>query len=321
MKELILITSHAPNNEKQELLRNLVNDTKGRGYDIMLSTHVFVPKDILDSVDFMVYEKENKLLTDLKHKKFSYFWSFDSTVKVNSTETFRYNHAFAMIKLLVNGLSYAKKIGYEKVHFFEYDTKISSFFEIQVNSKMLEEYNVIYYTPPGLPWPSAPISFSLNKISDSWFNISNESIMEFFDENTSKLSEEYEQRLINDSGNSLNKEHKILLENGIEVGLHCEIEKNSWMVPVYHQPSNKLVFFGWAKDFIEDIEITLLINENRIEKHKVEPRRWIAIDIDDINNVSTITIIVNGEITNSLDFSKIDIEYYKTKNQINYNKI
>ena len=64
------------------------------------------------------------------------------------------------------------------------------------DNNILDEYNTIYYVPPGLPWPSAPISLNLSKVSNSWFNISNDSIMEFFDESTSKLSEEYEQRLI-----------------------------------------------------------------------------------------------------------------------------
>jgi hypothetical protein len=318
MKELILITSHAPSNEKQDLLRNLVNDTKGMEYDIMISTHVFVPKDIVDSVDFIVYEKENKLLTDLKHKKIMNFWSTDGTLKVYTTETFKFNHAFAMIKLLVNGLSYAKQLGYEKVHFFEYDTKINSFDEIQKNSELLEEYNVIYYVPPGLPWPSAPISLNLNKVSDSWFNISNDSLMEFFDEHTSKLSEEYEQRMINNSGKSLNKEHIVLSENGINVGLHCEVEKNSWMVPVYHQPSDKLIFFGWSKDTTEIIEVILIINKNRIEKYEINPYSWLIREIDTFNNVETISIIINGEMFNNIDFSKIDKEYYKLKNQIIY---
>ena len=318
MKELILITSHAPSNEKQELLRNLVNDTKDKGYDVMVSTHVFVPKDIVDSVDFIIYEKENRLLTDLKHKKVMNFWSVDGTLKVNTTETFKFNHAFAMIKLLVNGLSYAKQLGYEKVHFFEYDTKINSFVEIETNSKLLDEYNTIYYVPPGLPWPSAPISLNLNKVSNSWFNISNDFIMEFFDESTSKLSEEYEQRLINDSGTSLNKEHKTLSENGIDVGLHCEVEKNSWMVPVYHQSSDKLIFFGWSKDTTEVIEVMLIVNKNRIEKYEINPHSWVIREIDVFDKVSTLTIIVNGETFNYIDFLTIDKEYYKSKNQITY---
>ena len=318
MKELILITSHAPSNEKQELLRNLVNDTKDKGYDVMVSTHVFVPKDIVDSVDFIIYEKENRLLTDLKHKKVMNFWSVDGTLKVNTTETFKFNHAFAMIKLLVNGLSYAKQLGYEKVHFFEYDTKINSFVEIETNSKLLDEYNTIYYVPPGLPWPSAPISLNLNKVSNSWFNISNDFIMEFFDESTSKLSEEYEQRLINDSGISLNKEHKTLSENGINVGLHCEVEKNSWMVPVYHQSSDKLIFFGWSKDTTEVIEVMLIVNKNRIEKYEINPHSWVIREIDVFDKVSTLTIIVNGETFNYIDFLTIDKEYYKSKNQITY---
>jgi len=318
MKELILITSHAPSNEKQELLRDLVNDTKDKGYDVMVSTHVFVPKDIVDSVDFIIYEKENRLLTDLKHKKVMNFWSVDGTLKVNTTETFKFNHAFAMIKLLVNGLSYAKQLGYEKVHFFEYDTKINSFVEVENNSKLLDEYNTIYYVPPGLPWPSAPISLNLNKVSNSWFNISNDSIMEFFDEPTSKLSEEYEQRLINDSGNSLNKEHKTLSENGIDVGLHCEIEKDSWMVPVYHQVSDKLIFFGWSKDTTEVIEVVLIVNKNKIEQYEINRNSWVIREIGVFDNISTLTIIVNGKIFNQIDFSKIDREYYKIKNQITY---
>lgn len=318
MKELILITSHAPSNEKQRLLRELVNNTKDRGYDVMISTHVFIPKDIVDSVDFIIYEKENRLLTDLKHKKVMNFWSVDGTLKVNTTETFKFNHAFAMIKLLVNGLSYAKKLGYEKVHFFEYDTKINFFIEIENNSKLLDEYNIIYYVPPGLPWPSAPISLKLNEVSNSWFDISNDSIMEFFDEPTSKLSEEYEQRLINDSGNSLNKEQKTLSENGIDVGLHCEVEKNSWMVPVYHQESDKLIFFGWSKDTTEVIEVMLIINKNIIKKYEINPQSWVIREIDFFDKVLTLSIMVNGETFNYIDFSKIDKEYYKNKNQILY---
>jgi hypothetical protein len=316
MKELILITSYAPSNEKQELLRKLINNIKDTEYDIMVSTHTFIPKDIVDSVDYIIYEKENRLLTDLKHKKTMNFWSTDGNLSVNTTETFKYNHAFAMIKLLVNGLSYAKKMGYEKVHFFEYDTEITSFTEIKNNSELLEQYNVIYYLPPGLPYPNAPISLNLNKISESWFNISIEVIMEFFDGDTSKLSEEYEQILINDSGSSLNKEHKLLSENGLNVGLYCEVEKNSWMVPVYHQPSDKLMFFGWGGNTTEKIEIILIINKNRVERYEVIPYSWIAKEIDIYDNVKTLSIIVDGKVFNDIDFSTIDNDYFKLKNQL-----
>jgi hypothetical protein len=142
--------------------------------------------------------------------------------------------------------------------------------------------------------------------------------MEFFDESTSKLSEEYEQRLINDSGNSLNKEHKTLSENGIDVGLHCEIEKDSWMVPVYHQVSDKLIFFGWSKDTTEVIEVMLIVNKNRIEKYEINPHSWVIREIDVFDSVESISIIIDGEIFNNVDFSKIDKEYYKLKNQIIY---
>jgi len=142
--------------------------------------------------------------------------------------------------------------------------------------------------------------------------------MEFFNESTSKLSEEYEQRLINDSGTSLNKEHKTLSENGIDVGLHCEVEINSWMVPVYHQASDKLIFFGWSKDTTEVIEVMLIVNKNRIENYEINPHSWVIREIDVFDSVESISIIIDGEIFNNVDFSKIDKEYYKLKNQIIY---
>ena len=40
--------------------------------------------------------------------------------------------------------------------------------------------------------------------------------------------------------------------------------------------------------------------------------------IDVFDSVESISIIIDGEIFNNVDFSKIDKEYYKLKNQITY---
>ena len=55
----------------------------------------------------------------------------------------------------------------------------------------------------------------------------------------------------------------ILSDNNIIVGLHCEVEKNSWMVPVYHQPSDKLIFFVCHKhNMIEKSKMSTPIEFN-----------------------------------------------------------
>jgi hypothetical protein len=90
------------------------------------------------------------------------------------------------------------------------------------------------------------------------------------------------------------------------------------MVPVYHQPSNKLMFFGWSKDTTEVIEVILIINKNRINKHNINPYSWVIREIDTFDSIETISIIINGEMFNNIDFSKIDKEYYKLKNQITH---
>ena len=58
MKELILITSHTPDNNREHLLRNLVKCVKNTEYDIMVVSHTPIPKDIMEDVDYFFFENQ-----------------------------------------------------------------------------------------------------------------------------------------------------------------------------------------------------------------------------------------------------------------------
>lgn len=316
MKELILITSHASDIKKEQMLRDLVNDFNGKNYDIMISTHIFIPKDIFEKSNYVICDAENKILTDINQKSVMVFGDHDFIV--SSTETFRGNHGFAMIKLLLNGLSYAKNLGYDKVHFFEYDSKINSLVELEENSKLLDTYNIIYYTTSLFTLPSAPMSLSIKKISEEWFNLSNEKILEFFNGNTSKLSEEYEKILIDKSHPVLCKDKELLKQLDITVGLHDEIQLNRWMVPVYNEKSKQMFFFGWNIDSNKTVEVNILVNKKKIVSLEIHSGTWNFIDLGLFSEIQNLTFIINNKTVNYWDFDDIGREKFISRNHIKY---
>ena len=319
MKELILILCYAPDTKRQELLRTLVNDINNDEFDIMIVTHSFVPQDISDKVDYIVYEKENLLLTDIKSKYKVVFTNGDFTV--NTTECKKYNHGFTCLRLLLLGLKSAKNLDYVKVHLFEYDCEIKSDIEIKDNSKLLDIHPIIWYKWEHFPYPTAPVSYNLLKISDSWFNTPKEKLMDYFNDNrpTSKAAEQYHMMLINESDNVLTKDMKLLETIGVKLQLNSDITQYQWVVPVYDNNSKKMVLFSWGKDEVKNMEIKMIVNDSTIVNYTVKPGCWILRDIDDIDNIQSIMLLVNNTIRNFIDFTKIDKNLYINKNTINQN--
>jgi hypothetical protein len=317
-KDLILILNYSPDNKRQELLRNLVNNINNinnDGFDIMIATHSFVPQDISDKVDYVIYEKENLLLTDINSKYTMEFVNDDFSVK--TTECKKYNHGFAVFRLVLLGLRSAKNLDYVKVHLFEYDSEIKTDIEIKDNSNLLDVHPIIWYKWSHFPYPTSPISYNLLKISDSWFNITKEKLMSFFNGNMSNTCEQYHMMLINESDNVLIKDMKLFENIGVKMSLNSDIIDYQWVVPVYDDNSKKMVLFSWGKDEIKNMEIKLIVNDSIILNYTVKPGCWILRDIGDIDSIQSIMILVNDTMRNFIDFTKIDKNIYINKNTIN----
>jgi hypothetical protein len=235
---------------------------------------------------------------------------------VTTTECKKYNHGFAVLRLILLGLKSAKSLNYIKVHLFEYDSEINSDVEIKENSKLLDEHPIIWYKWEHFQYPSSPLSYNLLKISDSWFNITKENLLGFFNGHMSNTCEQYHMKLINESENVLQKNMKLLTDIGVKIGINSDIVPYQWVVPVYYAKENKMLLFSWGKDEIEDMEIKLIVNNSKIYEYLVKPGYWTTKDIDYIDNISNITIIVNNILRNYIDFNKINKDYYISKNKV-----
>lgn len=315
MKNLILITAFCPDSKRQEILRKLVYNIEKDNFDILLVSHSLIPADILDKVNYFVFDKNNILDYDLD-KKFSFYFSNQEFV-VKTTEPKKYNHFVACIRLITTGLAYAKNLGYKIVHYFEYDSLITNFDELLENSQILENHSAVYYDLPILGYPNSPMSFHLDKISKKWFDVSLENFYEFLlRPNSTKIIEQYQWELLIDS-NSLYKKNKSDLETkGIEVGTYYDLELNNWIVPVYDSRTDKICIFSRVEDDKEEGSIVIVIvNEEKIFKLiRGKKFQWTIINLGKVDEINKIQIIVNDEVRRSYDFNTISIEDFKKTN-------
>jgi len=60
--EVMLVTAHTPDEHRMGMLRDLVNQLKSNNKKIVISSHSKIDEDIIDMVDYFVYDSNNQLL-------------------------------------------------------------------------------------------------------------------------------------------------------------------------------------------------------------------------------------------------------------------
>jgi autotransporter strand-loop-strand O-heptosyltransferase len=146
-KDAAVVMSHADTDEKEELLRLSILSLKRQGYPVIVSSHIPVSKRIHDIADYVVFDKENPIVFSdeyaslsntvpvhyIKYNEFALSYSFD------------FNHGYAALKLIKNGLSIASVNKYERVHFVNYDYVIKDPSVLENHSTKLEEFDIFAY--------------------------------------------------------------------------------------------------------------------------------------------------------------------------------
>ena len=142
MKELILIGAHCPDDERESLLNECVNSLQKcrNEYDILICSHTEIPSYITKKVDYVFYDKNNDLITDLKYLNQPWFSPIEG-MTILSTYIGQNSTYLAVYRLVTAGLGFAKMFKYKKVHYIEYDTIMNDLSELYDNSKLLDEYD------------------------------------------------------------------------------------------------------------------------------------------------------------------------------------
>ena len=116
MKNIIIISSYADTDSKKSILFDYIKQLKKlSSFDIMLVSHISVPENILNCVNYFIYDSDNFLLPI---EKTPVTWIVYNNIKINILSC---RHGYAFIKSVHNGLTFAKSLGYDNFIFSDYD--------------------------------------------------------------------------------------------------------------------------------------------------------------------------------------------------------
>lgn len=319
MKDIIIITSYTPDFEREELLRNFINSIDTTNFDIMVVSHTRLPDDLYEKVNYFIFDKENKVLTDI-NSKYTMFWS-NNEFSLETTEARRFNHFIACYKLFFLGINAARDLKYEKAHVIEYDSLVNSMEHLEENSRLLDVHSLVYYQTDYSPsLISFPMAFNLKKIREEWFGLDEEKVLSTH----AKTIEDWELDLVLKEKTAFARSYKDLrlkdpsIDKPMVYSLYHSYGDNVWLCPVV-DINDDLIFFS-ENNFPTHLEIDILINQKERVGVSLHPGNWNLLNLGEFEKITYLSVIKNKTDIINYDFNIIDKQLYKEKNQLKGNK-
>ena len=318
-KDLLLITSHCSTPEKKHTLLNLLKSLQNfrNNYDILVTSHLPLDPWFFEYFDYFFFDRNNRVLTDQKYTQNAWFKPFDNYVIWSSYADYG-NTMVAIWDLIIPSLSIAKSHGYEKIHHIEYDTLFTNDEELNNNSKLLDEYDYVFYNSDNShELLGAFFSFKLKSIITEWEKIDHEYLMNLIEDSYPKAPEHLFFKMISKQKKYYRKEADNLTNQGIEINL-SRGSKIYWDVPFFDSETNSLKFISWNVNN-EDYSIKIIINNNTIfYVPNLSHQCWRILDLlDDFSKIKTMEVFRNDKLILNLNF---DNEKFKS-NFIHYNSV
>lgn len=116
--EIIIINSYLNTEFKINLAIECIKQVKKSGIELLVTSHYNIPQEIIDIVDYCVYDSKNNIITEAS----DIFWYKNGL----GNEFYKYSnlssHSYSALTSLKNGLFLAKSKGKKYFHHLEYDT-------------------------------------------------------------------------------------------------------------------------------------------------------------------------------------------------------
>jgi len=331
MKDVCLVAAYTPDQEREDMLRNLTRFLKSRGKDIVLISHTATPKDILEDVKYHFYDEENELL-DVRDNYPSFWWFHDTgDMKIWSNDIW-YNDAdirtaavgFQMLPVTRNfffGMTICKMLGYDVAHYIEYDSVIDSVDFMNENNKLLENNDgLVYWIEDRQHTHGAYCCYNLKSYSFEELKWNRDILLTEFTEllklPVEGLIESFVVSKMSNGKNILKKDISDL--NSVLKSASPTLSGKYEYVPciILIRENNIVTFFG--KNTLDyPIRVSVLINSGINIDYEIHPNFWKMDDIGDLRDVKKIVIFLNEKKIKDYNFtSQEEIEKHKIRNKI-----
>jgi hypothetical protein len=294
----------------------------------MVISHTPIPEDISEKTTMSIYDSKNELLYDFNLRSTPWF-DPNNIRPIHSIFTGFFNTHLAIWRMIINGNSIAKNLGYKKVHHLEYDSDIKDFSEFYENSKILDYKDAVVYNK--LVSTVDPIvfgtfqSYRVDKIHPDFFNLNEDKLKEDIRNSHYKSPEKMLFDLLNHTENVHVKNKNVLDVNDNIFGMsHNKISNGNtaWCLPYYVMSNEKLGFVIWnMEETNKDISVQIIYNDEKvIDFGTINPKNWRLLDIDDYNNAKKLVVILNNKIRNIFNFDEYRNEFKNVSYRLNYSR-
>jgi hypothetical protein len=142
--EVVIILSHADTTDKLEILDECVAEIKKQGYQIIISSHIELPKKYYNIVDYIVYDMDNPMIK-YSNSGAAHVFMWQANAVYKQSFPLEYNHSYAVMKLIKTGLGVAYTNGYEKAHFVNYDYVLNDPSILKTHSESININDIYSY--------------------------------------------------------------------------------------------------------------------------------------------------------------------------------
>jgi len=142
---IVCIHAHLSDEERIQICLEFVKQIKSFGYQVIVTSHTPASKDFQNEVDYFVYDKDNIILSDINF--LGYMTWYAPGYDIVSKEFCSYNTVLAVYRLMHLGTQYAKILGKDKIHLFDYDGYLQSPHQMLINEDKIDNGidGVFYY--------------------------------------------------------------------------------------------------------------------------------------------------------------------------------
>ena len=304
--KLFLVMAYTPDSFREGLLRDLINKLKTLNQDILLVSHNQQPKDILDSVNYYLYDKENILIPSHHTEIFHILETEDMYSQTQLNVINLTNHGIAALKLLYSGLGLAKMLGYDKVIQIEFDTELNNPEYLLSLFDELNQYDCLFFSDRDTFVDLQLNGFNLNSYTYDELKY-NEADLRFGMSrgyNLGMAEMVFLERLISPKKYfRFDRDHrdKHLI---IDLTNKREVKIKYVLSPIYHKKNNTVGLFANNIDETNGLNYNIITNGNLYYNGHTKLTEWSYKPLCDFNVLKNMTFIINNEIVKHLDFEK-----------------
>jgi glycosyltransferase involved in cell wall biosynthesis len=144
LKKIFIVDVYATTQTKIDLLQKCIDSIKVLGIDIMVVSHCPLPDHIISSVDYYVYDKDNRF-NDI------YAVAYRTIDGIEVTDIISKSHSYPIVRAIKAGFSLAQNMGYEFFYFTEFDHEYSNKGLAQIKDLTLSLLNsrkdILFFQP------------------------------------------------------------------------------------------------------------------------------------------------------------------------------